>query len=564
MSKKDFNKGTKLGIKLSEDIVKSNTESIKKINETIQEIGNNTYNIKELINSVIKTQEENDIEKLFGIVKTLDSKDLEKEEKLILFQILNEIGKIYEPNENQKKFKLKLLKYLSITVNETLEKNQINNFKTILENIEKKEEKIIYKLICEYLYLDKYNSLEDYEDILSIFHYSHYFKKDIENEIKLKIQLFGTEILCEQFIESKKIENNKKVYYEKEKKENIEISEECASIFFGDNKKNEYYIETSSFIIYPFVNKIISLNKITLEKLEILSSLKIISTDILFKYKKIASYNDILYVIIENDLYYYNLNESEEKLILRITKKYNSNNVKYDIENLTVKKEKIIFKNRDLVYYNLENNENITINFISSNYFLKDNFIYFISKESKEEKTLFLSSDTDIFSLKKYTLGSKLSPTKLIDSFMKNTSYIYDSYKSIYFSSLFEDNICIISKDDAVFPLSLLKYEKYILNIKNNSIKDFKFSGRISQVEQYKNFLIYNNHSDGFKIQKHNILTDKVLTLIENYGRIKKEDVEIFTERLATPEFFDRPIKYKRIGKWIFDEINNKIIDIEK
>ena len=140
MSKKDFNKGTKLGIKLSEDIVKSNTESIKKINETIQEIGNNTYNIKELINSVIKTQEENDIEKLFGIVKTLDSKDLEKEEKLILFQILNEIGKIYEPNENQKKFKLKLLKYLSITVNETLEKNQINNFKTILENIEKKEE----------------------------------------------------------------------------------------------------------------------------------------------------------------------------------------------------------------------------------------------------------------------------------------------------------------------------------------------------------------------------------------------------------------------------------------
>lgn len=36
MSKKDFNKGAKLGIKLSEDIVKSNTESIKKINETIK------------------------------------------------------------------------------------------------------------------------------------------------------------------------------------------------------------------------------------------------------------------------------------------------------------------------------------------------------------------------------------------------------------------------------------------------------------------------------------------------------------------------------------------------
>lgn len=564
MSKKDFNKGAKLGIKLSEDIVKSNTESIKKINETIKKINSNTDNIQNIINTVIRTQEENDIEKLFGIVKTLDSKDLEKEEKIILFQILNEIGKIYEPNENQKKFKLKLLKYLDVTVNETLEKNQINNFKTILENIEKKEEKIIYKLTCEYLYLDKYNSLEDYEDILSMFHYAHHFKEKIEAEIELKVQLFGIKILYEQFIESKEIENNKKVYYEKEKKENIEISEECASIFFGDNEKNRYYIETSSFIIYPISNKIISLNKITLEKLEILGSLKIINTDILFKYKKITSYNDILYIIIENDLYYYNLNESEKKLILRITKKYNSNNVKYDIENLTVEKEKIIFKNRDLVYYNLENNENIIINFISSNYFLKDNFIYFISEENKEEKTLLWSSDTDIFSLKKYTLGSRLPPTKVIDSFMKNTSYIYDSYKSIYFSSLFDDSVCIISKDDAIFPFSLLKYEKYTLNIKNNSIIDFKFSGRISQVEQYKNFLIYNNHSDGFKIQKHNILTDKVSTLIENYGRIKEEDVEIFTERLATPELFDKPIKYRRIGKWIFDEINNKIIDIEK
>lgn len=38
MSKKDFNKGAKLGIKLSEDIVKSNTESIKKINETIKKL----------------------------------------------------------------------------------------------------------------------------------------------------------------------------------------------------------------------------------------------------------------------------------------------------------------------------------------------------------------------------------------------------------------------------------------------------------------------------------------------------------------------------------------------
>ena len=140
MSKKDFNKGIKLGLRLSEDIIKGNSEEIKKIYETIEKIGDNTDNIKNIINAVIKTQEENDIEKLFGIVEKLDSIDLEKEEKIILFQILNEIGKIYEPNENQKTFKLNLLRYLGISVNETLEENKINNFKVILENIEKKDD----------------------------------------------------------------------------------------------------------------------------------------------------------------------------------------------------------------------------------------------------------------------------------------------------------------------------------------------------------------------------------------------------------------------------------------
>ena len=205
MSKKDFNEGTKLGIKLSEGIVNSNIDSIKKINEMIKKINSNTNNIQNIINTVIRTQEENDVEKLFGIVKTLDSQDLEKEEKIILFQILNEIGKIYEPNENQKTFKLNLLRYLGISVNETLEENKINNFKVILENIEKKEEKIIYKLICEYLYLDEFNSLDDHKDILSMFHYAYYFKENIEAEIELKVLLFGIEILYEQFIDFQKL-----------------------------------------------------------------------------------------------------------------------------------------------------------------------------------------------------------------------------------------------------------------------------------------------------------------------------------------------------------------------
>ena len=313
MSKKDFNEGVKLKLRLYEDVIKDGTEANKKVIELAEKLELNIDNFKNLINKIKDTQEEIEIEKLFGIVKTFDSKDLEKEEKIILLQFLNKIGKSYEPNENQKIFKLNLLKYLDVTVNETLVENNINNFVFILENIEKKEEKIIYKLISEYLYLDEFRSLDDYEDILSTFHYAHHFKKNIEAEIELKIQLFGLEILYNQFIENKNDKKDydldNKTYYEKEERKNIELSEDCAGIFFKDTQnENNYYIETSNFIIYPISNQIIALNKISLKKNQILEALNIKDVNIIFKNKTITSYNDILYIVIENNLYYFNLN----------------------------------------------------------------------------------------------------------------------------------------------------------------------------------------------------------------------------------------------------------------
>ena len=235
MSKKDFNEGVKLKLRLCEAVIKDGTEANKKIIELAEKLGLNIDELKKIINNIKDTQEEIEIEKLFGIVKIYNLLDLEKDEKIILFQILNEIGKKYEPNEFQKKFKLNLLKYLNIIPDEVLEENKIGNFRNILENFENaKALKIIYQTICEYLYLDKYILLEDYENILSYFYYDQYFKQNIETKIELKVKLFRIEILYEQFqIEANK--NNDKLknveenisLYEEEKKENMEISEGC-------------------------------------------------------------------------------------------------------------------------------------------------------------------------------------------------------------------------------------------------------------------------------------------------------------------------------------------------
>lgn len=606
MSKTDFNEGVKLKLRLSEDIIKNNIEGNKKIFELTKKLGLNIDNIKNLIDNIKDTQEEIEIEKLFGIVKIHNLSDLEKEQKIILFQILNKIDEESIPNRYQQKFRLNLLKLFAITADETLQKNKINNFEYILENIEKKkDERLIYKLICEYLYLDEYSSLDDYEDILSIFLYAHQFKETIETEIELKVKLFGIEILYSQFLTEVNINNNKEkneeehiCLYEKEENENIEMSEDCAHIFFGDTQKNgAYYIETSSFIVYLSFNEIFYLkkneNKSKKLKSEILNSSNISNIYSLFIKKKIASYNDILYFNVENNLYYFNLNTQEEKLIFNIkdqlNKEYFPKNSELEITNLSVEKEILLYSLNipssvsNLFLYDLErkNNNSIEISELKdinfNEYFLKNGYLYFISKETIEE--IFqpisilpkISSYSEKFSIKKYKLNSKLEPINIFDSFIKNTNYALDSSIEILKIFFYNDNIIIIAKEKPENIIESPSCVKYLINLKNGEIKNFKFANRIEQVEYYKNLLIYNNISKEFKIQKFDIISNKISDLIEKYGELKDANYindgnwfEYQVDKFSDPELYEFSKEYRRIGKWIFDEINSRIIDIEK
>ncbi len=614
MSKKDFNEGVKLKLRLCEAVIKDGTEANKKIIELAEKLGLNIDELKKIINNIKDTQEEIEIEKLFGIVKIYNLLDLEKDEKIILFQILNKIGKKYEPNEFQKKFKLNLLKYLNIIPDEVLEENKIGNFRNILENFENaKALKIIYQTICEYLYLDKYILLEDYENILSYFYYDQYFKQNIETKIELKVKLFRIEILYEQFqIEANK--NNDKLknveenisLYEEEKKENMEISEGCVHIFFGDTQKNGnyHYIETSSFLVYLSFNKILYLKKNENKSKELrsktLNSLNILDIYSLFSKKKITSYNDILYFNVENNLYYFNLNNQEEKLIFnikeellkekkRLDKEYFSENNEPEITNISVEKEILLYRLSipysisNLFFYDLESKENkvITISelrYINFNeYFLKNGYLYFISKENIEEIFQLtsilpkISSDSKKFSIKQYKLNSNLEPVYIFDSFIKNTNYLLDSSIEILKTFLYGDNIVVIVKEVPDNIIESSSCIKYLINLKNSEIKKFKITNRIEQVEHYKNLLIYNNISKEFKIQKFDIISNKISDLIEKYGELKDSDYfddgnwfEYQVGKFTDPELYEFPKEYRRIDKWIFDEINNRIIDIEK
>mgnify|MGYP000897234406 CR=1 FL=1 len=390
------------------------------------------------------------------------------------------------------------------------------------------------------------------------------------------------------------------------KKENMEISEGCVHIFFGDTQKNGnyHYIETSSFLVYLSFNKILYLkkneNKSKVLRSKTLNSLNILDIYSLFSKKKITSYNDILYFNVENNLYYFNLNNQEEKLIFnikeellkekkRLDKEYFSENNELEITNLSVEKEILLYRLSipysisNLFFYDLESKENkvITISelrYINFNeYFLKNGYLYFISKENIEEIFQLtsilpkISSDSEKFSIKQYKLNSNLEPVYVFDSFIKNTNYLLDSSIEILKIFLYGDNIVVIVKEVPDNIIESSSCIKYLINLKNSEIKKFKITNRIEQVEHYKNLLIYNNISKEFKIQKFDIISNKISDLIEKYGELKDSDYfddenwfEYQVGKFTDPELYEFPKEYRRIDKWIFDEINNKIIDIEK
>jgi len=454
-NKKSFNEGMKSGIRLSEEIVKRNTEAIDKIRKTNE---NQTGDIKELMESfeeLIKNQENFKIEKLFGIEDKPSPDDLEKEEKIILLEILGEISERYNSNNNQKKFLRNLKLYFEINFEYLLKEN---NLKNAINNIDsKKAEKIMYKIIKEYLYLENNTSNygNKYDEYLSLFVYGIVYNKNIENEIECKVKRFGEEILYQQFskysydFENKKnnsVEekiNIKDYYIETEEKEKKEITKEIFELYlkdYNDNTaKNKYYevisydiyVETTNFIVYPKNDKLISLNKETKEKTDIVLNFEISKqymTNELFRNKKITSYNDILYIIAENnEVHFHNIVKNKTGKIELPKSKYKKFNIKVD---------------KNILCY-LNN---------CSNIFLMDTGKHY-KHFSITEKTNSLPFFVGCARIEKFDILSSY-PNNIVSGISSLKEYYVKYYKENYICKSIEKNHFFIIKNKDIYFLS--------------------------------------------------------------------------------------------------------------
>lgn len=572
-NKKSFNEGMKSGIRISEEIVKRDTRAINKLYEILKNITGDTKELKEVVEEVIKNQENFEIEKLFGIIKTLSPDDLEKEEKIILLQILVDISKKYGSNNNQKEFLRNLILYFEINSENLLKEN---DFKSIIDNIDsKKVEKIIYKIIKEYLYLenDNNNYGNKYAEYLSLFVNGVVDNKSIENEIELKVSIFGKEILYQQFSKysynfeenDENFEEEKKWYIDKSEKETVEINRECAEIYFYEKLTD--YIESNSYIICFQNEKLFSINKKSLERKIIFKNLKLEKQ--IFSKKQICSYNDIIYLVYNHELLFCNLEDDKEGFIYSIEKETYENFEKqieeYEIRNISVDKTKFIYGNSNLRIYDFETKETIKVKNLANDdvssyekYLIYNSNLYFLYDEMVDFK--FINKVLVKFSLISNfcTKISKetLEKTKLFDvnnAVEVRKIGIYKNYMYVIFSGISENDI---------------RTFRYIDLDNGNVYLQIFWLDRFYQIEQYNQYLIYNNASKNFSILKHDFLTNKKEVLLKNYGKIEKLGImgNFFLDaidQILNPEMYQSPETYLRIGKWIWDNKNSRIVSIE-
>ena len=572
-NKKSFNEGMKSGIRLSEEIVKRDTRAINKLYEILKNITGDTRELKETFEEVIKSLENSEIEKLFGIVKTSSPNDLEEEEKIILLQILVDISKRYGSNSNQKEFLRNLTLYFEINFEDLLKEN---NFKKAIDNIDsKKSEKIMYKIIKEYLYLENNtnNYGNKYDEYLSLFVYGLADNKNIENEVEFKVIIFGKEILHQQFSKysynfeenDENFEEEKIWYIDKAEKETVEINRECAEIYFYEKLTD--YIESNSYIICFQNEKLFSINKKSLERKIIFKNLKLEKQ--IFDKKQICSYNDIIYLVYNHELLFCNLEDDKEGFIYSIEKETYENFEKqteeYEIRNISVDKTKFIYGNSNLKIYDFETKETIEVKNLDNNnvssyekYLIYNSNLYFLYDEMVDFK--FINKVLVKFSLISNfcTKISKetLEKTKLFDvnnAIEVRKIGIYKNYMYVIFSGISENDI---------------RTFRYIDLDNGNVYLQIFWLDRFYQIEQYNQYLIYNNASKNFSILKHDFLTNKKEILLKNYGKIEKLDImgNFFlnaVDQMLNPEMYQSPETYLRIGKWIWDNKNNRIVSIE-
>lgn len=199
---RNYNEGIETGLKVAEAMIKRENEAMNALGKNLDIVKNSIGNIKEIVDSIVENQENSDIEKLYGIIKTTEPKELEREEKKILLHILSTIANQEiergDYSVNQKEYFNSLRKYLEIADY----KPDINYDFKLIGNIDSLiVQKCILQCIHEFLFLkdNSFESLSKYYGLLDEFSVKKTDIEIIDALIEMKYRLFGSDGVAETY-----------------------------------------------------------------------------------------------------------------------------------------------------------------------------------------------------------------------------------------------------------------------------------------------------------------------------------------------------------------------------
>ena len=433
--------------------------------------------------------------------------------------------------------------------------------------------KVIYRCFMEQCAIDGTIESQEwsdniYED-LKDFELSENTKKEIKESVLYEAEIAGIDYFISKYSKYKTIVNDKdfeidlngtiNLKEEKnirhlniEKREHLEISYDCAQIYFKDcyaYDSKKQYIESSSYVLYSEGKRIIKLHKSTGAKNVLLENIKDAAELIINK--KITTYYDAAYYVIGNDLYFMDLDTLYSKTILHIPEEMHDGSIK-KISGLAIyNSKKCVFKYGYNVYVvDLEEGitsiKNIPVHSESGRYTIKGDYLYYIESEPNLDNT-----DKCFYIVKRYSFlnGQSFVISKNIKEydFTKIICEIESEgmYGKYYYCVI--GNAVMLSPERYSFTCAYIDTETSILA---ECHPFYIWNPRIYQIEQYNNILVYVNADKDYSLIAHDFLHDKKRVLKKKYG--EDEKASFFEKFTFGKSNYQKPNGYMRLGKWIW------------
>ena len=197
--KKEFNQGLEVGIRISEEFMKQKVEENHILMEKMNHLTLTHEGLNESIQQILNYNEEEAIERYYGICNRLSPKDLPEAEKYILLDVLATIFVNSDDlNRDQKQFFSNVKRYVQLS-------NYNPNTKYDFEKIENVRDldfqMIIFKCIREFLFLKycDFSFVEEYEELFDVFDIKTKRVRNIDDIIDLTFYMFGKSGIVEMY-----------------------------------------------------------------------------------------------------------------------------------------------------------------------------------------------------------------------------------------------------------------------------------------------------------------------------------------------------------------------------